>query len=293
MANLHLASSIFSSSIKEMFIWEFHICAHICALVLAQSLIQTGIIVQIIFFIESFNLFFPFSPSIKFVQSVCQEHQMTGGAECFVAGGTQCFVTGVAECSVPEGTECFVPQGAECFVPRSTEHFVVTSLVVLSTCHHPNASSCSSSFLQMGQCSPNEHFSATCLGINIAWGITVTWVGVSVLTVGAGVGVVVGWIGQSFLVSNKFLKGWPCARPRGALSDRGIGYMFQWWRVGAFILGSGCWIWDFSEFSCCQFVYHYQYRLCRRPYYWCLGADSGYHGGRCSWSWDGRYRLGE
>ena len=47
---------------------------------------------------------------------------MTGSAECFVAKGIECFVAGVAECSVSGGTECFLG----------------TSLVVLSTFHHPN-----------------------------------------------------------------------------------------------------------------------------------------------------------
>ena len=33
------------------------------------------------------------------------------------------------------------------------------------------SSSCSSSFWQMGQCGPNEHFSVACLGFTMAWGI--------------------------------------------------------------------------------------------------------------------------
>ena len=56
----------------------------------------------------------------------------------------------------------------------------------------------------MGYCGPHEHFSATCLDITISWGITVTWGGASVFTVGACVGAGVGEIGKSFLVSNKF-----------------------------------------------------------------------------------------
>ena len=47
----------------------------------------------------------------------------------------------------------------------------------------------------MGQSAvPNDHFSVTCFGITIAWGITATWGGASVFTVGAGVGVGVGGI---------------------------------------------------------------------------------------------------
>ena len=54
--------------------------------------------------------------------------------------------------------------------------------------------------MQMGQCSPHEHFSTTWLSITIAQGIATVWDGTSVFTVGAGV-----WgIGQSFVVSNKF-----------------------------------------------------------------------------------------
>ena len=56
----------------------------------------------------------------------------------------------------------------------------------------------------MGQCSPREHFSVTCLGITMAWGIAATWGASSVFTVEAGVKTGVGRIGQSFLVSNRF-----------------------------------------------------------------------------------------
>ena len=43
-----------------------------------------------------------------------------------------------------------------------------------------------------------------CLGLTITLGITATWGGASVLTVGAGSGAGVGGIGQSFLASNRF-----------------------------------------------------------------------------------------
>ena len=49
-----------------------------------------------------------------------------------------------------------------------------------------------------------EHFSATCFGITITWGMTDTWVMAFGFTLCAGVGVGVMGIGQSFLVSNKF-----------------------------------------------------------------------------------------
>ena len=49
----------------------------------------------------------------------------------------------------------------------------------------------------------------TCFGITITWRIPATWAGVSVFTVGAGVGVGVGTIGQCFLVSNKFSEAGP------------------------------------------------------------------------------------
>ena len=66
------------------------------------------------------------------------------------------------------------------------------------------SSSLCSSFLQMGQCSPHEHFSVACLSIVMAWGIAAILGCSSVLMVGVGVGTGVGGIGQSFLVSNRF-----------------------------------------------------------------------------------------
>ena len=56
----------------------------------------------------------------------------------------------------------------------------------------------------MGQCRPHEHFSVTCFGVTITWGIAATLHGASVFTVGGGVGAGVEGIGQSFLVSNRF-----------------------------------------------------------------------------------------
>ena len=53
----------------------------------------------------------------------------------------------------------------------------------------------------MGQCSPHVHFSTTCLGITIAWEITIVQGDTSVF-VGTGVG----RIGQSALASNKFME---------------------------------------------------------------------------------------
>ena len=60
----------------------------------------------------------------------------------------------------------------------------------------------------------------------------------------------------------------------------------------SFILGSSCHIKDFRKASCCQLLYHYQYRHCSRPYHWHLGGGGGYSGGRCSWGWGGRCGLG-
>ena len=78
----------------------------------------------------------------------------------------------------------------------------------------------------MGQCGPHEHFSATCLGVTIKWGIAATWGDASVLIVIAGVG----GIGQSFLVSNKFLQadpmlgqGVPCLTGALGMSSSGGG----------------------------------------------------------------------
>ena len=133
---------------------------------------------------------------------------MTGGSECFVAGEAVFFVAG--------GTVCFVTGVAEYFVADVAEWFVGTFLIVPSP------------FLQMGQCSLHEHFSATCFGFTTAWGITATWGGTSILIVGAGVGV--GGIGQSFPFSKMFLeadpvlgKGVPCLTGPLGMSSSGGG----------------------------------------------------------------------
>ena len=66
---------------------------------------------------------------------------------------------------------------------------------------------------------------------------------VSVLMVGADVGVGVGDIGQSFLASNRFSGVDPQVGPGGTLSDWGTGYVLKQWMVRvngriSFILGS-------------------------------------------------------
>ena len=81
----------------------------------------------------------------------------------------------------------------------------------------------------MGQCSPQVHFSATCLGITIAQRIAATWGGTSVFTVGVGAGV--GGIDQSFLALNKFSEAEPVLG-QGVPSQTGaLGMSFEWWRV--------------------------------------------------------------
>ena len=47
----------------------------------------------------------------------------------------------------------------------------------------------------MGQCGPHVQFFAACLGVTIALGVSATWCGASVFTVGADVGTGVGGIG--------------------------------------------------------------------------------------------------
>ena len=54
---------------------------------------------------------------------------------------------------------------------------------------------CSSSFLQIGQCGPREHFSVVSLGITMAQWIAAILGGSSVLMVGVCVGTGVGGIG--------------------------------------------------------------------------------------------------
>ena len=73
-------------------------------------------------------------------------------------------------------------------------------------------------------------FSATCFVVTIAQGITATWGGASVFTLGAGVGVGVGGIGQYFLISNKYCEadtvlgqGVPCLTGALGMSSSGGG----------------------------------------------------------------------
>ena len=152
-----------------------------------------------------------------------------------------------------------------------------------SFCLSPSQSSlCSSSFLQVGQCSPHEHFSVTswhnhCTGSSLLLGWCFCFY--------SGCGCRGNW--PILPCFKQFLRSWPCARPRGAWYDWSIGYVLQWLRVGvlnqrmSFVLGSCCW--DFSKFPYCQLVYHYWYGFCSGPYHWHLGGDSGYCGSRCSW----------
>ena len=76
---------------------------------------------------------------------------MTGGTDCFVTGGTECFVTG----------------GAECFV--STDFLAVPSACCCPSPPHVPLHSC-----KWSNTVPMSIFSATCLGITIAQGITAT-----------------------------------------------------------------------------------------------------------------------
>ena len=120
--------------------------------------------------------------SICFVQSTCQGHQMTGGAECFVTEGAEHFLTGVL---------------SVLWLGALSVLWVLTSWLFLL----PVAIPVFLMFLFIlanWQCSPHVHFSATCLGIPIAQGIAATWGGASVFTVAVGAGV--GGIGQSFLL---------------------------------------------------------------------------------------------
>ena len=87
--------------------------------------------------------------------------------------------------------------------------------------------------LQMGQCSPHEHFSVACLSITMTWGIAAILGGSSVLVVAAGMGNRVWGIGQSFLVSNKFSEadsaldqGVPYLSKALGMSSRSVGLEF-------------------------------------------------------------------
>ena len=91
---------------------------------------------------------------VLFVWHTCLECQMI--AACSVTGGTESFASQDTECSVVGGVEGFGSEDSDCSV--------VGVLKVLGHIHGwfcispSNSSSCSSSFLQMGQCSSHEHF---------------------------------------------------------------------------------------------------------------------------------------
>ena len=80
----------------------------------------------------------------------------------------------------------------------------------------------------MGQCGPYAHFSPTCLGKTIAWGIAAIWGGTSVFSTFT-VSVGVGGIGQSALASDRFMEA-------GKVLGQGVSSLT--WKVGA--LGAGC-----------------------------------------------------
>ena len=273
-----------------MFIWEFHIYVHICNLVLDWNQNLTFNSPDYTFLLV-IQFFLPIFSSILFVQHACQEHQMTGGADCSVAGGTEYFVTGVAACFGAGGH--WVIWNWWCWVFCG---HIFSCFLWISPCQ---SSSCFSSFLQMGQCGPHEHFSVTCFGVTITQGIAAIWVGASVFTVGAGVGAGVGGIGQLFLVSNKFSEadpvlgqGVPCLTGALGISSSGGGLGVLGWGM-SFVLGLGCWVRNFHRLSCCQFIYCYWYECCCGPCHWHLGGGSGYCGGRCSWDCGCRCRLGK
>ena len=156
---------------------------------------------------------------------------MIGSPDCSVAGGTLYVVTWGAVHSGAGVAVCFGAGGTECFVAGGTEYLRAHPwLLSLQTPYQ--SSSCSSSFLQMGQCGPHEHFLVAYFGVTITQGITTIWGGASVLMVGAGMGTGVGGISKYFLVSNKFSEADPVLGQGVHYLNWGTGYVFQWWRVG-------------------------------------------------------------
>ena len=132
-SKLVLVSGIFSSLVKEMFIWQSHIYVHICALVLACSLLLNWNNSPDYIFCWVIQCFLPILSSIIFVQSICQGHQITEGAE-FCGWGYWMFCD----------WSCWVLCAWGCWV--FCGHILGCSLCLLPS----QSSSCSSSFLQIG-----------------------------------------------------------------------------------------------------------------------------------------------
>ena len=134
----------------------------------------------------------------------------------------------------------------------------------------------------MGQCGPHEHFSVACLGTVIAQGITAVLGCSSILMVGPGVVTGVGGIGQSFLVLNRFSdakpalgQGVPCRTGALGISSSGEG-------LSLMDLVVGCGTSANCPMASLCIVTSIDYRLCCESHHWCLCANSGYQGGRCS-----------
>ena len=101
--------------------------------------------------------------------------------------------------------------------------FCGTSLVVLSSCHHPNLP-----YVPLHSCKWGNAVLIS-ISLQLAWalpshgGIDATWGGASVFTVGAGVGISVGGTGQSYLISNKFLEADPVLGQGGPFLTGALG----------------------------------------------------------------------
>ena len=197
------------------------------------------VVIKVILFIQSFNSFFPFLS----VALICLAYLSGMSNDCwlFCCWGYWKFCV--------SGYWLFCGWGCWRVMAVGIEYFGGTFLVG-SAYHHPSLLHALPQFLQMGQCGPHEHFSVACLGITMAWGITATWGGSSVLIVGSGCNCwSMGVLASSFLVSNRFSDVDPELGQGVLCLGWDIAFIFQWWRVGSFILGSSWWTWDLSKLS--------------------------------------------
>ena len=228
--------------------WGFHTCVHTYNLVLVQNWSLTLNVNGnpdcsfhlIVWF------FLPILSLVLLVQHTYWVCQMTGdcsaygGAEHSVAGGAECFVTQDVDCSEAGalnmmwlGVLSILGMHSWLVLPITIPVFFMLFLILTN-----GAMQSPGAFLH--SLLRHHHGMGDCCNLGDS----------SVLMVGADVVTGVGGIGQSFLVTNKFSEADPVLA-RGALSGWGIGYIIQWWRVGFFILGSGCGTWDLSKLSLC------------------------------------------
>ena len=258
--------------------FEFHICG--CTSNLNQNQFQNSTLSLRNSQDCTFHLVFLFSPPTLFwllsVLHICWECQMTGWYPAVVAGGAK----GFGARGTGHSAEHFVVGGAR---DEDTGNFwgwgwcMFWVSILDGFCKFPSQSSslCSSSLLQMGQCSPHVQFLTACLGGNhhlrdscyLRWcfrlhGRDRCW----------------GWGRRDWQVLSglkQVLWSRPCIGPRSTLSDWGLRYVLQ--RRGVLDSGSNCGVGNFWKLTCCKFMHCHWYGCCSEPCSLCLGSCSCSH----------------